>query len=53
MLQELQEVRDWSKNAPCPFNHVSIGVEECRPPHMNVEELLERVDNSMYEKKKK
>lgn len=52
MISQLQEMKDWEKNAPCPFNHVSIGIQECRPTHMDVEELLERVDKSMYKEKR-
>lgn len=50
-VEEIELCKEWSVNEPCPFNSVSVGVQICEPPHMNIEELLERVDKHMYQKK--
>lgn len=50
-IKSLQQCKSWNINAPCPFNNVSIGVQICKPPHMDIENLLEQVDKEMYYKK--
>ena len=52
VLGELRECRPWADGAPCPFYQVSVGSIICRPPHEdNVETLLHKVDQMMYEQK--
>ena len=53
LLKELRECRAWGDDAPCPFHQVSVGSMICRPPHKdNVETLLRKVDQMMYDNKK-
>ena len=33
------------------FNQVSVGMLFCEPPHQDVEQILQRVDNLMYQNK--
>lgn len=51
-VKKLECCKEWDVDAPCPFNHVSIGVQICKPPHSDTEQLLEWADQCMYEKKK-
>lgn len=51
LLQTLRECPGWEINAPCPFNQVSAGMLVCRPPHGDVEEILQQVDHLMYQSK--
>lgn len=53
ITQALRECRGWDHNAPCPFNHVSIGTLLCVPPFKDVEYILREVDRLMYEQKLK
>lgn len=50
-VKEIELCREWNTDAPCPFNYVSVGVQKCEPPHMDLEKLLERADKCMYQKK--
>ena len=53
LLKQLRECREWEKDAPCPFNQVSIGVLYCRPPHQKADQILRQVDDIMYKNKLK
>ena len=50
-VKQLEECREWDEGAPCPFNQVSVGVLPCRPPHKNIDEILQQADAVMYKAK--
>ena len=50
-VEQIQLCRDWNKGAPCPFNQVSTGFLECSPPFPDAEQLIQQVDQNMYEMK--
>lgn len=53
VIESLEECRGWDADAPCPFNHVSIGFLLCEPPHRtDVDTIMHRVDALMYQQKK-
>lgn len=52
-VKEIQACRSWETGAPCPFNQVSIGAIECRPPFEDEDRLMHQVDQKMYEMKLK
>lgn len=47
----VQACQSWEPGAPCPFNQVSIGALECRPPFKDADHLMHEVDQKMYEMK--
>lgn len=51
IIRQLESCPQWDEGAPCPFNQVSTGVLHCRPPHSNVEQILQQVDQLMYQNK--
>lgn len=51
--EEVRVCRNWEPGAPCPFNQVSIGAIECRPPFSDADSLMHEVDQKMYEMKLK
>ncbi len=51
IINQLKECHGWEDGAPCPFNQVSVGMLFCEPPHQDVEQILQRVDNLMYQNK--
>ena len=42
--EEIRACRNWEQGAPCPFNQVSIGAIECRPPFKDADRLMHEVD---------
>lgn len=53
VIEKLKECQGWDTDAPCPFNHVSIGFLLCESPHKaDAEAVLHQVDNLMYRQKK-
>ena len=53
VIRELKECPGWDEGAPCPFNQVSTGVLHCQPPHSGVDQILQQVDDLMYQNKLK
>lgn len=51
IMDRLKECREWEEGAPCPFNQVSTGLLLCEPPYKTIDEILQQVDHSMYQKK--
>ena len=51
IIDRVKECREWDDNSPCPFNQVSVGVLNCSPPHMDVDQILQQVDHIMYQNK--
>lgn len=51
VVEQMREREWWSKNGPCPFLGVSVGVKVCRPPHPSLEEIITLADREMYRKK--
>ena len=51
LIQQLKACPQWDDGAPCPFNQVSTGVLHCRPPHSGVDQILQQVDQLMYQNK--
>ena len=51
IIAGLEECRNWDPHTPCPFNGVSIGALVCRPPHTEIESVLQQADITMYRNK--
>lgn len=51
LIEELRTCPAWEDGAPCPYNSASIGKIICRPPFPDADELLNQVDQKMYEMK--
>ncbi len=50
-MDRLKKCREWEDGAPCPFNQVTTGLLLCRPPHPSLDQVLQKVDEIMYQNK--
>lgn len=54
VIRHLEECPEWDiQVAPCAFNHASVGALYCTKPFGNINQLLRKADEIMYQKKLK